>query len=151
MGRKVQWTHPSLGGEIDEFERTSKELGIHINTLIDAYAEAELEGLGDDIWSKLKNSDSYKVKSEEEAKRLAKSYEKNIRSIFLAIDRGESIEAPIIAILPDGSPYLIAGNTRLMAARVRKINPKVLVLRLEENLAKIAARVAKVEPLQLFE
>jgi hypothetical protein len=150
MGKKVQWTHPSLGDESNEFERTSEELDIDMNTLIDAYTKADLEGLGDDIWSKLQNSDSYKIKSEEEAKRIAKSYGKDISSIFKALDRGSSIASPIILILPDGSPYLMAGNTRLMAARVRKISPKVLVLRLEENLAKIAARIAKISSQQLF-
>lgn len=133
----MEWTHPHLHDEIEEFSRTAEDLGIPEESLISAYTMAEIRGLGDDVWSKLENSDSYGVKSEEDARVLAETYSRDIDSIFEAIEKDSQLPAPIVLLRSNHPPYLIAGNTRLMAARAKKINPDVLFLEMESRAASL--------------
>lgn len=119
----VTWMKPSLDEEMDEFERTSKELNINKEQLIESFKDGELITLTDDIWRELKNTDSWKTKTMEDVKRLAIEYGKNLDSIINA----KKLPAPIILKI-NNKFYLIAGNTRLMYSRANKINPLVYLI-----------------------
>jgi hypothetical protein len=75
------------------------------------------------MWSRLENTDSYDIDSEEEAIKLAQYYGKDYKSILSA---EKTPPALILQYSPD-KYYLIGGNTRLMFARAKGINPQVIL------------------------
>jgi len=126
----VRWVTPKLKDEMDEFQLHSKTLGLDLSRLLEAAKKGRIATLDDKTWSTMKNTDSWRgvkpgdVKS---AIAYAKRYGKDIESIMDGYKRGEDMPTPIV-LLTDSGPYLIAGNTRLMAARALQDRPKVLLV-----------------------
>ena len=125
----VSWYKPDLSEEHEEMERTSEELGIDLQEIIDGYKNGSLEKLNNDIWQMMENTDSWDIKDLEEARRYAEEYGKDIENIIDGFKKGKELPAPIVLIKDDGAPYLIAGNTRLMVAKALKVVPKVVIVR----------------------
>lgn len=125
----VTWVYPDIDDEMNEIERTSQELDIDLQRLIDSFQHARLITLNDNIWSRLDNTDSYDIEQSdiETVTRLSSQYGKDLRSILKVFDHGGSLPAPIV-LKSQGRYYLIAGNTRLMAARVHGVIPNVLLV-----------------------
>ena len=124
----VSWYKPLMSEEHEDMERTSEDLEIDLHEIEDGYQHGSLVELTDNIWEKLENTDSWGIESLEDAKRYAEEYDKDIESIIEGFESGKSLPAPIVLIKPDGVPYLIAGNTRLMVAKALKITPRVVVV-----------------------
>jgi hypothetical protein len=114
---------PILQAENEEIERTADDLGLPYDTIYNSLASGKEVTLTDEIWSRLENTDSYDINSEEEAIELAQHYGKDYQSIMSA----ESLPPAIILQYSPNKFYLIAGNTRLMFARVKGINPQVIL------------------------
>ena len=125
----VSWYKPDLSEEHEEMERTSEELGIDLQEIIDGYKNGSLEELNNDMWQMMENTDSWDIKDLEDARRYAEEYGKDIENIIDGFKKGKELPAPIVLIKDDGAPYLIAGNTRLMVARALKVVPKVVIVR----------------------
>jgi len=125
----VTWVYPDIDDEMNEIERTSQELNIDLQQLIDSFENAHLITLKDNIWSRLDNTDSYDIEQGdmETVTRLSSQYGKDLQSILKVFDHGGSLPAPIV-MNSNGRYYLIAGNTRLMAARVHGVIPNVLLV-----------------------
>jgi hypothetical protein len=124
---KNMWITPDIDEEIEEIQRTSKSLRIPLRKLIKAFFDGSMTVLSEEIWSKIKNTDSYNTHDEKLARTYANEYEKDIDSIYFALDEGTNLPMPIV--LKTGKIYyLIAGNTRLMAARSRGIRPFVFLI-----------------------
>ena len=125
----INWKKPDLQEEIEEIERTAVALDIDASKLFADAKKGKIIDLSDDIWSKLDNTDSWEIKSIEDAKLLADEYGKDIESLIRGFELGKgSIPAPIILKRQQGGYYLIAGNTRLMVARAFGMTPKVLLV-----------------------
>ena len=125
----INWKKPDLQEEIEEIERTAVALDIDASKLFEDAKKGKIIDLSDDIWSKLDNTDSWEIKSIEDAKLLADEYGKDIESLIRGFELGKgSIPAPIILKRQQGGYYLIAGNTRLMVARAFGMTPKVLLV-----------------------
>jgi hypothetical protein len=114
---------PILQAENEEIERTADDLGLPYDTIYNSLASGKEVTLTDEMWSRLENTDSYDINSEEEAIELAQHYGKDYQSIMSA----ESLPPAIIFQYSPNKFYLIAGNTRLMFARVKGINPQVIL------------------------
>ena len=125
----VTWVYPDVDDEMNEIERTSQELDINLQQLIDCFQNARLITLKDNIWSRLDNTDSYDIEQGdmESVTHLSSQYGKDLQGILKAFDNGGSLPAPIV-LKSRGRYYLIAGNTRLMAARVHGVIPNVLLV-----------------------
>ena len=128
----VSWYKPLMSEEYEEMERTSEDLGVDLRKIEDEYQKGSLAELTEDIWGKMENTDSWGIESLEDARRYAEDYGKDIERIVEGFESGEELPAPIVLIKPDGVPYLIAGNTRLMVARALKVVPKVVMVRIEK-------------------
>lgn len=137
-----EWIKPDIYKEINEIERTVKELGLTNSTesvevitrIQELFQNGSLEVLDDTLWSQLENSDSWKNIEKGnigEALEYAEEYHKNYHGILKAYKEGLPIHASIIVIKSDGTPYLIAGNTRLMISRGLAMNPKVWLFKLK--------------------
>lgn len=124
----TNFIYPNMEYEEDEFKRTSEELGINYQELLERFKKAKTIILTDIIWNELENTDSNNLRMGdlEKAKSLAKEYDRDINSIIEKINQNKGIEMPII-FNNNGKYYLIAGNTRLMAFRVLGMYPKVLI------------------------
>jgi hypothetical protein len=126
----VNWKFPEWEDEVGEFERYHIDLQL-LKNLFDE--DKTLITLTDDIWRKLGNTESYKIKSLEQARTLAKKYGKDIDNILEAIDRGIPLPAPIVLKLKNKYD-LVAGNTRLMVCKALGITPEVLFMEMPEHL-----------------
>jgi len=122
------WRRPSYEEEAAEFERTSDELGIDLGLLQEAFRNGELVDLESWVWCILENTDSCEVFTIAETEAKAELYSRDIARIFVGMARTDVFPAPIILTQPHHRPYLISGNTRLMACRVLNIRPKVLMV-----------------------
>jgi len=113
--------------EEDEIERTAQEFNVPLEDLKFAFIAGQMVILSDDIWSRLENSDSYEVKTLDDAIKLADKYGKNWKSTYEAIKAGEDIDPPMILNYGDTHYYLVGGNTRLMFYKALGISPKVMM------------------------
>jgi len=111
--------------EMDEIDRTSRDLSIPKEVITDSFLRGKMVTLNDDIWSRLENTDSYDVDSEEDFIALAKQYGKNYKSIMQA-DLSKLPPALVLEYKPKRY-YLVGGNTRLMYYRVKNKRPEVLI------------------------
>ena len=121
-----KWVKPSIDDELPELERISSEEGFDLEHLKMAFASAIPKNLSEEDWSRLANSDSYGVESISQAESLAKGYGRDLASLIRGFQAGSSMKMPVVLELDDGTITLVGGNTRLMAARVLNISPKVL-------------------------
>jgi hypothetical protein len=114
---------PILQAENEEIERTADELGLPYDTVYNSLVNGKEVTLTDEMWSRLENTDSYDINSEEEAIELARHYGKDIQSILAA----EKTPPALILQYSPNKYYLVGGNTRLMVARAKGINPQVIL------------------------
>ena len=114
---------PIIKAENWEIERTADELGLPYDTVYNSLVNGDEVTLTDEIWSRLENTDSYDINSEEEAIELAQYYGKDYKSILSA----EKTPPALILQYSPNKYYLIGGNTRLMFARAKGINPQVIM------------------------
>lgn len=129
------WEKPLIEAERGEFERTSEELGIPIERLVEAFHRASLEELSDADWNQLQNADSrdpswtlddviaYRTTDDRPERR-------DVLRIVEGMKRGDALPAPIVLYRDGRPPYLVAGNTRLLVARTSGRRPSVLAVRI---------------------
>ena len=114
---------PIIKDESEEIERTAEDLNLPYDTVYDAFVNGREVTLNNDMWSRLENTDSYDINSEEEAIELAQYYGKDYQSILSA----ERTPPALILQYSPNKFYLVGGNTRLMFARAKGINPQVIL------------------------
>jgi len=114
---------PIIKAENEEIERTAEDLGLPYDVVYNSFVNGDEVTLTDEMWSRLENTDSYDINSEEEAIELARHYGKDIQSILGA----EKTPPALILQYSPNKYYLVGGNTRLMVARAKGINPQVIL------------------------
>jgi len=113
--------------EESEIERTGEEFNVPLEDLKFAFIAGKMVILSEDIWAELENSDSWEVKTIDDAIKLADKYNKNWRPIYEAIKADKDIDPPMVLNYADTHYYLVSGNTRLMFYKALGITPKVLM------------------------
>ena len=129
-----KWHRPDVsrsGPEYGEITRTRRSLKLPAKELHAAVKKAKLGPLSDKHWEKLSNTESWKA-NKADAHYIAKKYKRDIGRIFRGFKQGTKTPAPIVLHRKGKNPYLIGGNTRLLAASAAKIRPKVLHVRLKK-------------------
>ncbi len=121
----VSWIAPDVMDELSELRQTSKEFGLPLQSLFSAVENGKMEVLSDDLWHKLDNTDSLRATTDAGAKRIAKKNRKDFDYINEAFLNNQELPAPIVLVMPDHAPYLITGNTRLLAAKAGNETPSV--------------------------
>jgi hypothetical protein len=112
-----------------ELVRTAEELGIDYESLEKAFDVATLEELSDEQWESMENTDSTGQWTQTEVEEYIGTRRDHGR-IFQMIERGEALSGPIVLFRDDKPPYLIGGNTRLLACKALHIKPQILALRM---------------------
>jgi len=120
---------PIIKAENEEIERTAEDLGLPYDVVYNSFVNGDEVTLTDEMWSRLENTDSYDINSEEEAIELARYYGKDIQSILGA----EKTPPALILQYSPNKYYLVGGNTRLMVARAKGINPQVILATIEPS------------------
>lgn len=121
----VYWLHPSFKEEIDEFKRTANEKNIPLEDLKLAFKNGKPITLTNDVWKKMKNTDSWKTDTMAKVEVLADKYGKDLKSIM------STSKLPMPIVLKNKNEYyLIAGNTRLMYCKANKIVPEIFLITL---------------------
>jgi hypothetical protein len=102
-----------------------------------AYRNGKLQTLTDSKWRDLDNTDSWKTDTLEKIQKAIKSNarssgKRSIENVLKEFLTG-SVRAPIVLSFNNGKNMsLIAGNTRLMVARMLGIKPDVVVVDLND-------------------
>lgn len=126
-----RWQRPDVEQEKGELARTRKTLRLPAPKLHAALAKAKLGALSDKHWKNLQNTWSYKVKRKDHVK-WAKEIGRDTKRLDKGFKEGHKMPAPIVLHRKNKPPYLVAGNTRLSAASVHGVRPKVLHVRVKD-------------------
>jgi len=99
----------------------------------DEYNNANVELLSDDEWSKMENTDSWYIHTDDDLFDVihgmwGRDKERIINYAIKPIKEGGVVETPIVAYADGEPPYLVAGNTRLSVCRMLGIRPMVTKL-----------------------
>jgi hypothetical protein len=129
-----KWEKPSFEEEREEFTRTAEELDLNIDALEKSFKSGNLRMLPNRVWDKLKNTDSNKTESFDQLVQVIQKYkkkdptfERDWLGLKKAYKQGLPMKAPIV--LKHGKEfYLIAGNTRLMVAKVLGVQPFIYLV-----------------------
>ena len=125
----TKWKKPDVDEEQGEIERTALALGIdNYEDIVAKAKKSKLEPLTEEVWSQLENTDSYDTDTVKKADALAREYNRDIASVFDGM--GKELPSPIVLLRDGEPPYLVGGNTRLMASRALGHTPKVLLVRM---------------------
>jgi hypothetical protein len=127
------WKPADLEEEDEEISRTADEQGLDHGELKKAFQSSQPQPLDDDTWAKMENTDSWGIRNMNHAKDVAKKYDRDIDSITKGFSSGLQMPSPLVVIKKDGTPYLVGGNTRLMAARAMGIRPHVMIADLRKQ------------------
>jgi hypothetical protein len=129
---QISWKKVPYIDEKEEFERTVKNFSEKVdekenNTFLKkAYTTSKLISLNDRDWKNMENTDSWNVGTFENIQKIIKG-DRNI-TVIINEFFSNSVRAPIAIRLGEGQLYLVGGNTRLMAASVLGVKPKIVVV-----------------------
>jgi len=128
---EVRWIVPRIEAEKGEIIRTSEELGIEEEALFLACKNGRLELLSDADWENMDNCCSRDTswKLEEAREHLAGT--RDFSRIERGFAEGHDIPAPMVLFRKGMPPYLIAGNSRLLACRTLHQRPTILRVEME--------------------
>lgn len=115
--------------ELGELRRTARELQISYPALRAALDQSQMRVLKDEEWRNMVNTDSRGNWTEAEVLEHVRG-KRNARRIFSGLRRKDALPVPMVLLRRGQKPYLIAGNTRLMACRALGITPVVLFINL---------------------
>lgn len=121
----IKWTAPNIEADREKFHAIAESLGLDVADIQSKISRGFLDKLSPQVWALLANSDSWAIESMEEAEMRAALRDEDLQPILDAISAGQTIPAPIVLILGDGTPHLVSGNDRLMVARAMDTEVKV--------------------------
>lgn len=124
--RYLSKKHDTIQKEMPEIVRTSKELKIDLDALIEAFRKSKEIYLSKKIHERLENTESNQIKKGEmdKAISIAKKYgKKDPKKIKIELS-SENYDRPLILNF-NNRYYLVAGNTRLSTAAAMGMKPKI--------------------------
>ena len=136
---------PNLKDEVGEIERVAHLYAPEnerdfMENFLEASKRSQLVDLDEDLWSKLKNTDSYDIKSGDWDKvgeyidfsNIKNDYNRDLGDLKQKIEQGQEVDAPII-LKHDDTFHLVSGNTRLMVSRALGKTPRVLIVEMKSE------------------
>ncbi len=123
--------------EIDEVIRAIDDLKLPISSmrLVSLFDRAKEVSLNKKIWEKLENCD-INVRTEDDVKQRLKEYERPVQNYNkIQSEYASGIwHPPLIITAHNDWWYLVAGNTRMMFAKVNNITPKVKIVDITDEI-----------------
>jgi hypothetical protein len=137
MGDANGWQGYILQNE-DKIEKAAYFFNLPIPDLRYAFAQASETVLSDDMWSKLENSDSYKMKTLDDAIRHSLKIGINPKPYIDFIKTNKDMPLPLILCYAQDKYYLVGGEIILSLYRALGSIPTVLMgtlnLKINEDL-----------------
>jgi hypothetical protein len=118
---------------VQSFKKEKKDIDESIRFLQKGYQTAKVQKLTDQEWSKMENTESWMITSVDKMIPAAKKIKSSvvnreaIGEIFIEYAT-QKVRAPIAIRLANKKLYLVAGDDRLMAARVLGFSPNIVVI-----------------------
>ena len=107
-------------------EKAAANFNLPIDDMEYAFNAGTPVVLGDDIWSKLQNTNSFNIENLEHAIRYAHDRKIKVKPYILAIKKGEELPLPLMLNYGEGKYWLVAGEVILALYRALKVTPTVL-------------------------
>lgn len=139
----IRWVKTDFNKEAGEFQRIVEDFSgddvkakkDNLRGIQSLYSKSSLVPMNDTMWKNLDNTDSWSTTTLEKIQSAIRRNSKNgsgIRSIENILKEfiSGSVRAPIVMQYNNGQDNtLIAGNTRLMVARMLGIKPQVILIK----------------------
>jgi cytidyltransferase-like protein len=131
----------------DKIEKAAAYFNLPIPDMEYAFNAGTLVVLGDDIWSKLQNTNSYNIDNLEHAIRYAHDKRIKVKPYIEAIKNGEELPLPLVLCYSQDKYYLVGGEVILALYKALKIIPTVLQatlnLQINENKIQKKSQIAE--------
>jgi cytidyltransferase-like protein len=131
----------------DKIEKASAYFNLPIDDMEYAFNAGTPVVLGDDIWSKLQNTNSYNIDNLEHAIRYAHDKRIKVKPYIDAIRNGEELPLPLVLNYSQDKYYLVGGEVILALYKALKIIPTVLQatlnLQINENKIQKKSQIAE--------
>lgn len=137
----IEWKKVNFSEESGEFERVAKYFSEgpkgykqNLSSIKEMYSKSSLENLTNSIWRNMENTDSFETDTIEKIQKAigentAGSGRRNIENVIKEFFSGK-VRAPVVLQYDGGKlNTLIAGNTRLMVARMLDVPVKVALIK----------------------
>jgi cytidyltransferase-like protein len=131
----------------DKIEKAAAYFNLPIPDMEYAFNAGTPVVLGDDIWSKLQNTNSYSIDNLEHAIRYAHDKRIKVKPYIDAIKNGEELPLPLVLNYSQDKYYLVGGEVILALYKALKIIPTVLQatlnLQINENKVQKKSQIAE--------
>ena len=131
----------------DKIEKAAAYFNLPIPDMEYAFNAGTPVVLGDDIWSKLQNTNSYSIDNLEHAIRYAHDKRIKVKPYIEAIKNGEELPLPLVLCYSQDKYYLVGGEVILALYKALKIIPTVLQatlnLQINENKVQKKSQIAE--------
>ena len=131
----------------DKIEKAAAYFNLPIPDMEYAFNAGTPVVLGDDIWSKLQNTNSYNIDNLEHAIRYAHDKRIKVKPYIDAIKNGEELPLPLVLNYSQNKYYLVGGEVILALYKALKIIPTVLQatlnLQINENQSQKKSQIAE--------
>ena len=131
----------------DKIEKAAAYFNLPIPDMEYAFNAGTPVVLGDDIWSKLQNTNSYNIDNLEHAIRYAHDKRIKVKPYIEAIKNGEELPLPLVLCYSQDKYYLVGGEVILALHKALKIIPTVLQatlnLQINENQGQKKSQIAE--------
>ena len=131
----------------DKIEKAAAYFNLPIPDMEYAFNAGTPVVLGDDIWSKLQNTNSYNIDNLEHAIRYAHDKRIKVKPYIEAIKNGEELPLPLVLNYSQNKYYLVGGEVILALYKALKIIPTVLQatlnLQINENKVQKKSQIAE--------
>ena len=107
-------------------EKAAANFNLPIDDMEYAFNAGTPVVLGDDVWSKLQNTNSFNIENLEHAIRYAHDKKIKVKPYILAIKKGEELPLPLMLNYGEDKYWLVAGEVVLALYRALKVTPTVL-------------------------
>jgi len=107
-------------------EKAAANFNLPIDDMEYAFNAGTPVVLGDDVWSKLQNTNSFNIENLEHAIRYAHDRKIKVKPYVLAIKKGEELPLPLVLNYGKDKYWLVAGEVVLALYRALKVIPTVL-------------------------
>lgn len=127
---KGAWVIPEEKHIEDQISLAACLFNVTSEKIVKSLRNPTTRKLTDKIWSQLKNTLSYNIKTVDEAKNIADEYGHHYNKAMFGYMNNRDMTMPVIIIKKGTNPYLVSGETEMLFARAFQVLPKVIVINL---------------------
>jgi hypothetical protein len=128
--RGVDWQRPPIDKHLDKFGKIVNKYGMTEDQIMKAFRSAQMIELTDNMWSHLKNTDSWTKVQKGDMQSMMRAVKENNKlatDLMNKMKLSQSITAPII-LKTKGHYHVLLGNNVLRVAKALDVRPTVMLM-----------------------